>query len=150
MAISNNQKRIMSEINITPFTDVVLVLLIIFMVTTPLIMQAGIPVKLPKTQTIQDVSDAGLTITLTTDNKIYFNDVEISKNNLENSLRNRVLNDPALLVIIKADTLSYHGKVVEILDIAKSVGVKRLAIATQSKEIGNEKRSSREKGVNKK
>lgn len=136
MAITNHSKKIMSEINITPFTDVVLVLLIIFMVTTPLIMQAGIPIKLPKTQTVQDVSDAGVTITLTADNKIYFNDVEITKTNLENSLKNRVLNDPGVLVIIKADTFAYHGRVVEILDIAKSVGIKRLAIATEAKGKG--------------
>lgn len=129
----NNQKRIMSEINITPFTDVVLVLLIIFMVTTPLIMQAGIPVKLPKTQTVSDVSEAGLTIVLTKDDKIYFNDAEINKNRLENSLKNRLLNDPNLLVIIKADTMAYHGNVVEVLDMAKSLGVKRLAIATEAK-----------------
>ncbi|HAX62471.1 MAG TPA: protein TolR [Elusimicrobia bacterium] len=136
MAISdNNSRRIMSEINIVPFTDVVLVLLIIFMVTTPLIMQAGIPVKLPKTQTVSDVSEAGLTITLTKDDKIYFNDVEINKNHLENSLKNRLLNDPNLLVIIKADTHTYHGNVVEILDMAKTLGVKRLAIATEAKGI---------------
>ena len=134
MAITNNdRKKIMSEINITPFTDVVLVLLIIFMVTTPLIMQAGIPVKLPKTQTVSDVSEAGLTIVLTKDGKIYFNDVEINKNHLENSLKNRLLNDPNLLVVIKADTMVYHGNVVEILDMAKSIGVRRIAIATESK-----------------
>ena len=123
----------MSEINITPFTDVVLVLLIIFMVTTPLIMQAGIPIKLPKTQTVSDVSDAGLTIVVTKDDKIYFNDVEINKEHLENTLKNRVLNDPNVLIIIKADAMAYHGRIVEILDMAKSVGVKRLAIATEAK-----------------
>jgi biopolymer transport protein ExbD len=133
--IDNNSRRIMSEINITPFTDVVLVLLIIFMVTTPLIMQAGIPIKLPKTQTISDVSDAGLTIMLTSDNKIYFNDVEINKSHLESALKNRILNDPNVLVIIKADKNSYHGQVVEILDMAKIAGVKRLAIATEQKEV---------------
>ncbi|HAM38539.1 MAG: hypothetical protein A2474_06960 [Elusimicrobia bacterium RIFOXYC2_FULL_34_12] len=134
MAINNhNPKKIMSEINITPFTDVVLVLLIIFMVTTPLIMQAGIPIKLPKTQTVQDVSDSGLTITITSDNKIFFGDVEMNKNHLENALKNRVLNDPDILIILKADKDSYHGQVIEILDMAKSVGVKRLAIATEAK-----------------
>lgn len=135
MAINTKSKGIMSEINIVPFTDVVLVLLIIFMVTTPLIMQAGIPVKLPKTQTVSDVSDAGLTITLTKDDKIYFNDVEINKNHLENSMKNRLLNDLNLLVIIKADTHTFHGNVVEILDMAKTLGVKRLAIATEAKGV---------------
>ena len=135
MAISNNSKGIMAEINITPFTDVVLVLLIIFMVTTPLIMQAGIPVKLPKSQTVSDVSDSGLTVTITSESRIFFNDVEINKNNLENSLKNRVLNDPNLLVIIKADKDSYHGQVVEVLDMAKTAGVKRLAIATEAKGL---------------
>jgi len=135
MAINTKQKGIMSEMNIVPFTDVVLVLLIIFMVTTPLIMQAGIPVKLPKTRTVSDVSEAGLIITLSKNDKIYFNDVEINKNHLENSMKNRLLNNPNLLVIIKADTHTYHGNVVEILDMAKILGVKRLAIATEAKGI---------------
>ena len=125
----------MAEINITPFTDVVLVLLVIFMVTSPLIMQAGIPVKLPKTETVSDVSQAGLTIVLTREGKIYFNDIEVDKSRLESSLKNRLLNDPNLLVIIKADAMAYHGAVVEILDIAKTLGVKRLAIATEAKGI---------------
>lgn len=130
---SNKSKGILAEINIVPFTDVVLVLLIIFMVTTPLIMQAGIPIKLPKTQTISDVSDAGLIITVTNEGKIYFGETEMQNDRLENALKNRVLNEPDVLVIIKADQNSYHGEVVKILDIAKMVGVKRLAIATEAK-----------------
>ncbi|PKM93010.1 MAG: biopolymer transporter ExbD, partial [Elusimicrobia bacterium HGW-Elusimicrobia-4] len=63
------------------------------------------------------------------------NDVEINKNHLENSMKNRLLNDPNLLVIIKADTHTYHGNVVEILDMAKTLGVKRLAIATEAKGV---------------
>ena len=133
MVSNNDSRKIMSEINITPFTDVVLVLLIIFMVTAPLMMQAGIPVKLPKASAVADTSDAGLTITITKDGKVYFNDVEVDKSHLENSMKNRILNDPNLLVIIKADTHTYHGDVVEVLDMAKSVGVKRLAVATEAK-----------------
>ncbi|MFH1540572.1 MAG: biopolymer transporter ExbD [Elusimicrobiota bacterium] len=134
MAISNNDsKKIMSEINITSLVDVVFVLLIIFMVTSPLIMQSGIPIKLPKTQTIRDVSEVNLTITVASDGKIYFNDIEVNKDRLENSLKNRLLNDPNLLVVIKADTHTHHGNVVEILDMAKTLGVKRLAIATEKR-----------------
>ncbi|MBN1384444.1 MAG: biopolymer transporter ExbD [Elusimicrobia bacterium] len=130
---SKKSKGILAEINIVPFTDVVLVLLIIFMVTTPLIMQAGIPIKLPKTQTISDVSDAGLIITVTRDGKLYFDETEMKKDRLKNAIKNRVLNDPNVLVIIKADQSSYHGEVVEILDMAKTLGVKRLAISTEAK-----------------
>jgi biopolymer transport protein ExbD len=133
MAINLN-KTIMSEINITPFTDVLLVLLIIFMITTPLIMQGGIPVKLPKSQVIQSTPEnSGLTVTITKDDRIFVNDMEVKKQELGELIKNRLLNDPDLLVIIKADGRSYHEWVVDVLDTVKLAGVKRLAIATEFK-----------------
>jgi len=125
---------LISEINITPFTDVLLVLLIIFMVTTPLMMQAGIPVKLPKSQTMESLSDnAGSTIVITKENRIYFDNIATDRRKLREILKNKLLNDPDLLVVIKADAFAYHEWVVNTLDVVKQAGVKRLAIATELK-----------------
>ena len=135
MAFNRLKKNdLISEINITPFTDVLLVLLIIFMVTTPLIMQAGIPVKLPKSQTMENFSEnTGSTVIVTKDNRIYFDDVETDRKKLKEILKSKMLNNPDLLVIIKADAMAYHEWVVETLDVVKDAGVKRLAIATELK-----------------
>jgi len=134
MAFNVKKDDIISEINITPFTDVLLVLLIIFMVTTPLIMQAGIPVKLPKSQVMESFSDnAGITVAITKGNRIYFDNTETDRKKLKEILKSKLLNEPDLLVIIKADATAYHEWVVEVLDVVKQAGVKRLAIATELK-----------------
>ncbi len=125
---------LISEINITPFTDVLLVLLIIFMVTTPIMMQAGIPVKLPKSQAMESFSEnPGSTIVVTKADRIYFDNIETDRKRLKEILKNKLLNDPELLVVIKADALAYHEWVVDVLDTAKQAGVKRIAIATEMK-----------------
>lgn len=134
MAIKfEDEDNLISEINITPLTDVALVLLIIFMVTTPLIMQAGIKIALPKTMT-SEVSESGrIIITLTKDNKIYLNDVEIKIEKLSGILKKQIENNSEKIVIINADKDVPHGSVVNILDISKQVGVKNLGIATIKK-----------------
>ena len=128
------KNNLISEINITPFTDVLLVLLIIFMVTTPIMMQAGIPVKLPKSQAMESFAEnQGSTVVITSKDRIYFDNVETDREKLGGILKNKLLNDPELLVIIKADAFAYHEWVVDVLDVAKQAGVKRIAIATEMK-----------------
>lgn len=125
----------MVEINITPFTDVVLVLLIIFMVTTPLIMQTGLTVKLPKaaTQELQPTEENPLKIALQADGQILLNDTAVSREDLTAALKNRLSQNKNTLVVLQADERVSHGSVVEILDLAKQEGAQRLAIATQAK-----------------
>lgn len=129
------KSRLMAEINITPFTDVVLVLLIIFMVTTPLIMQTGLTVKLPKaaTQELQPTEENPLKIALQADGQILLNEVPVSREDLTAALKNRLTQNKNTLVVLQADERVLHGSVVDILDLAKQEGAQRLAIATQAK-----------------
>lgn len=124
-----DEDKIISEINITPLTDVALVLLIIFMVTTPLIMQVGIKVNLPKSSISEVIEHERIIITVSKNNKIYINDSEISFENLSDSVKSK----SDKIVIINADKDVSHGFVVEILDVVKKSGAKNLAIATLKK-----------------
>lgn len=124
-----DEDKIISEINITPLTDIALVLLIIFMVTTPLIMQVGIKVNLPKSSISEVIEPERIIITVSKDNKIYINDNEISFESLSDSVKSK----SDKIVIINADKDVSHGFVVEILDVVKKSGAKNLAIATLKK-----------------
>ena len=126
----------MSEINMVPFTDVVLVLLIIFMVTTPLILQGQIKVKLPKAGSQSDTPVAPLTVTLTSANKVYVNDTEVPMKQLKRLLTNELKTRREKTVIINGDRNARHGNIVKILDIARESGADRLAIATDTRRPG--------------
>ena len=122
---------VMSEINITPLTDMALVLLIIFMVTTPLILQGGIKVKLPSAATADMKEEASITVTLTLDNKLYVNEELTNMDMLLRTISDRVKNIKNPILIINADQGVTHGQVVRILDTAKKAGIVRLAIAAE-------------------
>jgi biopolymer transport protein ExbD len=128
------EDKIVSDINVTPLTDVALVLLIIFMVTTPLILQGGIHVKLPKAGTADTTPQRNITVSITADKKIFVNDVEKSLNDLKPYLQDSLKFDKEKLIIINADRTVMHGDVVRVLDIAKQAGATKLAIAAEKME----------------
>lgn len=120
---------IKSDINITPFTDVVLVLLIIFMITTPMIMQSGIKVKLPKSTTGQTEREKKAILTLTQDEKLYLNDQIIEMKALKDALKKIVEEKPDANVIIKADKEIKYSLVIKVLDIARQAGVVKFLLS---------------------
>ena len=125
-------ERLKAEINIVPFTDVLLVLLIIFMVTTPLIIQGQIQVKLPKASSQAPLEMKPVVLTLTSLGKLYLNDGEISFQDLPALLSGALKGREDKTVVINADKSSAHGKVVTLLDAAKAAGANKLAIATEN------------------
>jgi biopolymer transport protein TolR len=128
------RERLKAEINIVPFTDVLLVLLVIFMVTTPLIVQGQIHVKLPRASSSSPAPlEKPVTLTLTAPGKLYLNDAEVTFEDLPGLLTEALKNRDDKTVVINADQSSAHGKVVQLLDAAKNAGASRLAIATESK-----------------
>lgn len=129
--------RLVSDINITPLTDVVLVLLIIFMVTSPFLIRSSIKVDLPKAKTSGEgasAKEAPLVLTFTLDKKIYLDDEEVKKERLISSLKRRLSAKTGKVVVISADQGVEYGKVVEILDLVKAAGGHKLAFATQDKK----------------
>ncbi len=124
---------IFSEINITPLTDVFLVLLIIFMVTSTVITQNGVKVNLPKAGAASNTKQAkGITITIDSGNKLFLDKDPISYDNLEVALRQKLANTTEHSVILAGDRAVMLGEAMRVMDIAKKAGAERFAIATQS------------------
>ena len=121
----------MTDINVTPLVDVMLVLLIIFMVTAPLI-QSGVKVDLPRASAQQmEHAEEKLVLKITRDRRIYLGDVEISPADLEAKLSTnaRVQKDKELY--LHADRSLPYGQVVEIMAIARRAGVESLGMITE-------------------
>jgi biopolymer transport protein ExbD len=127
------RRKLVSEINIVPFTDVLLVLLVIFMVTTPLIVQGHIQVKLPRSSATADSQAQPLTVTLTAEGHLFLGDQEVVERDLAALLGSALKLRTDKLVVIRADRSVTHGRVVELMDLARQSGAERLAIATEAK-----------------
>lgn len=124
---------LMWEINITPLTDVFLVLLVIFMVATPLLIQSGVKVKLPSS-TVTEAQPEGIIITITKENKIYVGKAEVTIDDLREHLRRKLEDKKDKFVIINGDKEVLLGIAVNIMDLAKAAGAEKIAIATETKK----------------
>lgn len=125
---------IISEINTTPLTDIFLVLLIIFMVTSTALVQQALQVNLPQSSSGQAVPKA-VTLTLTPDEKIFLDGKFIpSRDALPGRLRAALAETSDKLVILEGDERVLLGQVVELLDLARKAGARKVAIATKPPE----------------
>ena len=125
--------RMMAEINITPFTDVILVLLIIFMITTPLIFQSSIKVNLPQASTKDPANDARpVHITVSSEGVIYFGKDVVTNKELRKEIASLLKTDKNLSVILFSDQSVRFRDVVGVIDILTELGVKKLNIATKA------------------
>jgi len=129
----------MSEINVTPFIDVMLVVLVIFMVTAPM-MQSGIGINLPQAETDTKPAEEGLTLTVTKDQYVHIGDSTININLLERRLTEYFFNKPKKVLYLQADESLPYGVVVRIMDITKKAGVEILGIITEPIDIPGKKR----------
>ncbi len=120
----------LSEINITPFVDVMLVLLVIFMVTAPMI-QSGISVNLPQAETESTPAEEGLTLTITKDKYIHIESSVINQFLLEQKLKEYFYGKEKKIVFIRADESLPYGFVMRILDISKKAGVEITGLITR-------------------
>jgi biopolymer transport protein TolR len=131
---SRGPRRIISEINITPLTDVALVLLVIFMVTAPLIVQTGFSVKLPEATTASSQPTSPIVITIAADSSLYLNNVPVTRDSLVSLLQIRVRQGGAgAIAVIEADRSVPHGTVVDAMDLVRKSGIERLAISAEFK-----------------
>ena len=122
------QKQALSEINVTPFVDVMLVLLIIFMVTAPLLQQ-GIDVDLPQAKGKEMSPTERIIITIKKDGKVY---VDKSLTDI-NALRSKLANAADREVFLKADKDVSYGLVVEVMGELREIGIEKLGMVTESK-----------------
>jgi biopolymer transport protein TolR len=127
--------RIMGEINVVPLVDVMLVLLIIFMVTAPM-MVTGLDVKLPATDagTLKQ-SDELLVLSITRDGKIYLDEFQVEMKGLGDKIRNIVARKPQTKIYLRADRDVPYGVVVGVLAETKKAGVQNLGMVTEPEKV---------------
>ncbi|MFH1618810.1 MAG: biopolymer transporter ExbD [bacterium] len=121
-------------INITPLVDVCLVLVIIFMVAAPLLMQPSLSVELPKAFTEEGKGKDNITITITRDGRWALNEKEMNPAALEQNLSEKVAESRDRYVIVRADRETPHLYTLKALHMAKRAGARDFAIATEQKQ----------------
>jgi len=131
--ITGDNDEPISEINIVPFVDIILVVLIVFMVTTPLIMKPSININLPKAASGQETVPSQITLTVSKDGEAFLNGKVVSDEEITSQSKAAVLTNPSIQAIISADRDVPHGRVITIIDIIKSAGITKFAISIDKK-----------------
>lgn len=118
----------MSSINVTPFVDVVLVLLVIFMLTAPALVKDSIGVKLPKAVSADKTASESLGVVITKQGQILVNGQLSDDLSLKDQVQQTIAKNPEAQAMISADVEARHGDVVHVIDVIKSAGLSRFAI----------------------
>jgi biopolymer transport protein ExbD len=126
-----NDNHMLAEINITPFTDVVLVLLIIFMVATPVIVGNTVKVNLPKAVTSKYEQQQYLTITIDAREDVYMEGKKISVDELRRIAALKVKQQPGIMIKVKGDKEIRYKALVKVLDAVRSAGISRYMLAAE-------------------
>ena len=125
--------RLMAEINITPFTDVVLVLLIIFMIATPFIYQSSLKVQLPQASKSEEAS-RDLIITINAQGEVFLEDKKLDLGTLKYRLTTMVKSKPDTTVIINGDKNAKYDSVMQVMDVLTRSGVKNPGLGIELKK----------------
>ena len=135
MMFGGNSDQLMSDINVTPFVDVMLVLLVIFMVTAPMMMQ-GVDVALPETTSQQlPSSKEHLIITINNKNQLFINDYQITLDFLQEKLSKILEGREHREVYLRADKNISYGVVVNVMSEIKGAGVEKLGMVTEPADL---------------
>lgn len=142
---SRQRRRPMSEINVTPFVDVMLVLLIIFMVTAPLL-TVGVEVNLPETKAGAIAGDdEPLAISINDRGEIYLQDTQVALETLVPRLRAITGANLDLRIFVRGDAAINYGRVMEVMGTINRAGYRRVAMITKSGESGSKKKDPKAK-----
>ena len=136
MAFTNSNGRTQSalaDINVTPLVDVVLVLLIIFMVTAP-VLQSGIEVSVPKTRTVKEITEERLVISIDKQQRVFLGNDAININEIGAKLRQKVRDPRGYSVFVRADENVPFGAFATVMDAVKASGIASVNIVTQPLE----------------
>ena len=121
----------LAEINITPLVDVVLVLLLIFMLTAP-VLQSGIEVAVPQTRTVNQLTEERTVVTIDREQRVYLQDKPVNINDLPARLRAGAKGDDARRVIyVRADEQVPFGAFASVMDAVKQAGITNISIVTR-------------------
>lgn len=130
---SQATRRELGDINVTSLVDIIFNLLLFFLLTTTFSETAGLEIELPEASAADlQIAPDDLAIRLSADGRIFVEEREVSLEALEARLREHQRAAPASVVVLQADTAVAHGRVAEVVDLAKRVGIARFGIATES------------------
>ncbi len=133
MGIKLNEPKedeILAEINMTPLIDIMLVLLIIFMVTSSIALESGLEIQLPKTSSKTSAHEGkAVIVSLNKEGSISVQGKQVNFSDLKESIMAAIANEKSELVVFEGDSHSKLGMAIKIMDIAKSAGATRFAIA---------------------
>lgn len=133
MKYGSGDNEAIAEINVVPLVDIILVVLIIFMVTAPMFIKPTINVNLPKAASGDQTAPSKLNIAITADGRVNLNGTFVDDNAVSTKAAEEVSKNADVQAIISADKDVPHGRVVGLLDIVKSAGVKKFAISIDKK-----------------
>ena len=129
----NSSRMVLSEINVTPLVDVMLVLLVVFMITAPM-MQQGIDIQLPRTATAGiETKSEPLILTIKANKKIYWGSTAVATTNLNTKLKAHFKTQKQKQVYIKADKTVDYGLVAEVIAEVKAAGIENVGLVTLPK-----------------
>jgi biopolymer transport protein TolR len=120
----------LAEINITPLVDVVLVLLIIFMISVP-VLQSGIEVAVPKTRTVKEITEQRLVVTIDRQQRVFLGDQPVNIHELGRKLRQPGVDDAKKTIYLRADERVPFGAFASVMDAVKQAGITNISIVTQ-------------------
>jgi biopolymer transport protein TolR len=120
----------LAEINITPLVDVVLVLLLIFMLTAP-VLQSGIDVSVPKTKTVKEITEERMVISINRQQRVFLGNDPININDIGPRLRQKLLDPTRQSIFLRADEEVPFGAFATVMDAVKSAGITNVSIVTQ-------------------
>jgi biopolymer transport protein TolR len=129
----------LSDINITPLVDVVLVLLIIFMVTAP-VLQSGIDVAVPRTRTVKEVTEERLVITIDKGQRVFLGNDAVNINEIAAKIRQKIRDPQHQSIYVRADENVPFGAFATVMDSVKQSGISNVSIVTQPLEEHGAKR----------
>ncbi len=132
---NNNEEKVLSDINVTPLIDIMLVLLILFMVTSSITVESGLDIDLPKTtsQTQKKESTAVL-VSLDSLGNVMVQGKKVESGDYKTAISDALKDSHSELVVFEGDKEANLGKVIEIMDIAKDAGAQKFAIAAEQKK----------------
>ncbi len=131
------KRKIRSEINITPLTDVSLMLLSIFLITTPLMVQSGLNIDLPKVKNVEkNFNTKNIELIIDNNGNIFLENKKLEFGILELELRNRINNYNEATIFIKADRNIKYELLMKVIDISKKAGVKKVALGVETDVLG--------------
>ena len=125
------ENKLLTTFNFSSLTDIVLLLLIFFLLSSTFIVQPGIKVRLPKSETTEVSSEKNVTISITRDGAYYLNEERVTLSSLPALLQQKFVFGKEQIVVIKADREVTLQSAVDVMDIAKSVGFDKFSIATE-------------------